>query len=238
MSKRFSQKQAAARVVREQLAREHRRRTQLWTSVGAAILVIVAGAGGWLLYNSQRGDAYQTPPGTYTKDVGFAVGNGPKLVEIYVDYQCPLCRNFENQTRDTLDQQLAAGNVKVVYYPVAILNRYSKNNYSTRAAAAAGCAAESGKFPEYHYALFANQPAENTAGPTDTQLIKTGKTVGLGTKFEQCVKDGKYTSWTQHTSDNFEERKLTGTPSLFVDGKQMDASMANLMTALAKSDTK
>ena len=236
MSKRYSQKQAAARVVREQLAREQRRRRQMWTSLFVVAALVVVGAAGYLIYTSQRGGDYKTPPSTYKNNVGFVVGSGPKLVEIYLDYQCPICRNFESQVKDTTDQLLAANKIKMVYYTVAILDGSSKNDYSTRAAAASACAAEGGKFPEYNNALFANQPAENTAGPADSELIATGRTVGLGDSFATCVKDGKYTSWTKHVTDTFEARKLTGTPSVFVDGKQLsNPTLAAFTTAIGAS---
>ncbi|MBN1173586.1 MAG: thioredoxin domain-containing protein [Micromonosporaceae bacterium] len=237
MSKRYSQKQAAAKVVREQLAKERRRRRQLWTALGAVVAIAVAGAAGWLVYSSQEDDRYNTPPGTYSDDqskgLAFAVGEGPHTIEVFSDYQCPICRSVETATRDTFDQWVAAKKVKIIQYPVAVLDNYSKNEYSTRAAAAAGCAAEGGKFHEYNHALYVNQPAENTAGPSDAELIEMGKTVGLGDSFGQCVKDGKYKTWTKQLNRNFENRKLRGTPTIFVDGKQMtDPSIANLTAAI------
>ncbi|MBT8226638.1 MAG: thioredoxin domain-containing protein [Dactylosporangium sp.] len=236
MSKRYSQKQAAAQVVRKQLAKEKRRRTQLWAALAVFAVLLVAGAVGVLVRSTQQDDTVNIPPGTYADGVGFARGDGPKLIEIYSDYQCPICRSFETQTRDTFAQWVATDTAKIVFYPVAVLDGYSKNEYSTRSAAAAGCAADGGKFHQYSYALYVNQPAENTEGPDNAELIETGKTVGLGEDFEQCVKDGKYTSWTQHINENFEERKLKGTPSVFVDGERVEASLASLMAAVAADD--
>lgn len=226
MSKRYSQKQAAARVVREQLARERRRRKQVWVTSGVAAAMVIAVLAGWLVYTLQNSGDYTAPKNTYKNDVGFVVGNGPTLAEFYVDYQCPVCRSFETSAHDTIDQLLTQNKIKVVYYPVAILDRYSSNEYSTRSSATAACAADEGKINEYTQALFANQPPENTAGPSDADLIATGKTVGLGSGFEQCVKDKKYRSWTKHINKQFENRKLNGTPSVFIDGKKVEAQAA------------
>jgi protein-disulfide isomerase len=51
-----------------------------------------------------------------------------------------------------------------VYHPVAILDAMSTDRYSTRAAAASGCAADGGRFLEYHYRLFAAEPPEVAPG--------------------------------------------------------------------------
>lgn len=232
MSKRYSQKQAAARVVRDQLAKERRKRIQLWTTLGAIMAIVVAGAAGYLIYNSQADKHYNTPSGTYADGLGFSVGTGPTLIEIYADYICPYCRSFETETKDTFDQWLAADKVQIVYYPVAILDDYSENEYSKRALAAAGCAADGGKFVEFNNALFADQPAENTAGPDNSELIATGKTVGLGDDFEKCVNDGTYLTWTDKANAALEARGLTGTPGVFVNGTQVDGTLEAVTAAV------
>jgi protein-disulfide isomerase len=223
----------AARVVRDQLAREQRRRQQLLTTISALVIVLIAGATGWFVYSSQQPDSYTAPKNTYQNDIGFVIGNGPKLVEIFLDYQCPACRSFElgGQGADgqkipglieRLQQPLAEQKVKVVYYTVAILDYTSPNKYSTRAAAAAGCAADENKISDFTQVLMDKQVEEGTAGPTDEQLIEYGQSVGLGESFVKCVKDRTYIDWVPQVNEEFENRGLTGTPSIFVGGKRVE----------------
>ena len=236
MSKRYSQKQAAARVVREQIAREQRRRTQIWTALGVVFALVVAGAGGWLLYTSQNDGKYNTPKGMYKDDSGIVVGTGPTVVEVYLDFLCPICRNFENQSKDTVDQMVAENKIKMVYHPVAILDHQSTNKFPTRAAAASACAADEGKFQAYAQAVYANQPAEGGAGPEDSELIATGRTIGLGDSFATCVKDGTYLDWTKHTTELLAKRAKAATPTMFIDGKQVDATVQSIIDAVTKAD--
>ena len=205
---------------------------QIITGISVAAALVVAGVGGWLIYNSQQGEVTDIPKGTYHNNVGFAVGDGPKLVEIFFDYQCPGCQQFEIQSKDTIDQMLAAKKIKVVYYPTANLDRYSKNKYSTRSAAAGACAAEEGKIVDFTQAMFANQPPENTAGPKDEDIIKTGKTVGLGKNFADCVKSKKFVNWAKRTSEEFAKRDLKSTPAILVDNKKVENGLEGLVAAV------
>lgn len=52
-------------------------------------------------------------------------------------------------------------------------------NYSTRAAAASGCAADKGRLVAYAHALFVDQPPEGGPGLSDAELAALGHAVGL-----------------------------------------------------------
>ena len=106
------------------------------------------------------------------------------------------------------------------YHPIAILDRASNGTeYSTRAAAASAAAAEGGKFAEYHQALFANQPAEGSAGLTNAKLIELGKSVGLtDAAFADAVTDKTYEAWVTKVTDTASSRGVTGTPTVLVNG--------------------
>lgn len=221
MSKRAGQKQAA-RVVREQLAKERRRQRTLWTSVIAVVVLVIAGAIGYSIYASQRPASYTAPPGAAEGDSGIAVGNGKVTMDVYEDFMCPVCNQFEKQSGATIDQLIADGKVRVVYHPVAYLDRMSTTQYSTRSSAASGCAAEGGKFHEYAKALFAQQPPEGSAGLSDDELVRIGTSVGLNeSTFGPCVRNGKYKPWTAHVTDAASARGVTGTPTVYVAGKQV-----------------
>ncbi|MDG4767482.1 thioredoxin domain-containing protein [Solwaraspora sp. WMMD406] len=230
MSRRVEQKRAA-KVVREQIARERRRRRTLWTSVVVVVALLLAGLVGYGLYQAQRTGEYTAPPGAVANDSGIPVGDGPVTVDLYVDFLCPACRQFEQQVGPTLDQLVADGRITVVYHPVAILDRLTSTAYSTRASAASGCAAADGKFTEYAAALFEQQPAEGGAGLTDDQLVEIGTGVGLAAdSFGSCVRDGTYRSWSGHVTDEAGRAGVAGTPTVMVDGETVGSS-ADAITA-------
>jgi len=231
MSTRVGQKQAS-RMVRDQIAREKRRSRTLWTSVAAVAVLVIAGLIGWGVVASQDSGSYIAPAGAVENGTGIKVGTGPVQIDIYEDFICPACGQFEKQTGATIDQLVSEGKASVVYHPLAFLDRASSTQYSTRASAASGAAAEGGKFREYAKALFAQQPAEGSAGLSDDQLIEIGRSVGLGDAFAQAVRDGKYKPWTAHVTDEASGDGVTGTPTVRVGGKDVQPTTQAILAAV------
>lgn len=227
MSKRVDQK-AAARVVREHIAREQRRRRLLWTSIAVVLAVVVAGGVGFGIWQAQQPEKYNVPATATAKHDGMFVthNDGKPTVELYLDYQCPLCKQVEELLKPTLDQWIADKTVTLVYHPISILDRYSQpNKFSTRAAGAAGCAADGGKLYEFSNALFVKQPAENTGGLPDEEIIAAGTSVGLtDPAFAQCVRDGKYHTWAKKITTDATKRGVNGTPTIYVNDKKIGLS--------------
>ncbi|MEV0398148.1 DsbA family protein [Polymorphospora rubra] len=232
MSSRAGQKRAA-KVVRQQMARERRRQRTLWTSVVAVAALVVAGMIGWGVFASQRADEYHAPTGATADGSGIAVGTGPVTVDVYEDFMCPACRQFETQFGPVLDQLVADGRVRVVHHPVAYLDRASTTDYSSRSSAAAGCAADGGRYGEYSSALFERQPPEGGAGLSTDELIRIGGGVGLDEDtFGTCIRDGKFRTWTAHVTDLASERGVRGTPTVFVDGQPVQNNAEAIRAAI------
>jgi len=221
MSSRVNQKQAA-RVVREQLAKEKARTRRIYVSIGVIVVLIFAGIGGWAVYNSQRADTANAavPANTNSARDGLVVGSGPATIDVYLDFMCPICGEFEKSSGDAINKLVDAGKAKIVYHPVAFLDRFSQNTeYSTRSSAAAGCASDAGKTREYVTAMFANQPAERSKGLTNDEIVqKSGIT---DSAFASCVKDEKYRAWTAKVTDAATSAGVNGTPTVKVNGKEI-----------------
>ena len=226
MSKRDrARAERAKQIVERQKAAERRRRVTIWSSVAVAAVLAIAVVIGWtLVANQDKNTATKLTTPTVAVDAGtaFAVGSGAVTVDLYEDFMCPICHEFETQTGATIKQLVADKKITVRYHPVAILDRASNGTqYSTRAAGAAAAAAEGGKFVEYHDVLYANQPEENSDGLTDAKLIELGKSVGLGDTFARAVTAKTYDSWAGKVTETFSARGYTGTPTIVVNGKQV-----------------
>lgn len=232
MSKTKDEKRAAARLVREQLEREKRRKRAVWTSVIAVFALIIGGFVGWAVYASQKQGEVHIPRGANQDGNAIVTGSGPVIVEDYIDFICPHCKTFHDEAKDTIQQLIDENKITLVQHPVAYLDRFSTNRYSTRATAAVGCAADDGKFSEYVDVLFANQPAEGGPGPDDGELIRLGLQAGLTDNFSQCVKDKRYVTWAKKVSDDGGKAGVTGTPTVFVNGKKVQASAAAIVAAV------
>ncbi len=140
MSSRKDQN-AAARLVRDQIAKEQRRKRTMWISIAAVAALVIAGLIGWGIYAGNKTTGYTAPKGANAAGNGISTGSGPVVVDEYVDYLCPHCKSFHDEASASIAQLAADGKITLVTHPVAYLDGASTNRYSTRASAAAGCAA-------------------------------------------------------------------------------------------------
>ena len=152
-------------------------------------------------------------------------------IKLYVDYLCPVCGAFEATNGDYLDGLLENGGATIEIHPIAILDRASNGTkYSTRAANAVACMANDSPNQAYdfHRLLFANQPAENTEGLTDDQLI--GFTVEAGAENPEdvasCIRNQTFKGWVADSRERAlnttipgtEGARVEGTPTVIVNG--------------------
>jgi protein-disulfide isomerase len=215
---------SARRIVEQQKAAERRRRVTIWTSVAVVVVLVAAGLIGWSVLSHQdktTASKLTVPAGVVDDGTAWAVGTGPVKLDLYEDFMCPICHNFENQSGAAIKQLVAQNKVTVQYHTVAILDDSSSGTkYSTRAAGAAAAAAIGGKFIEYHDALYANQPEEGSSGLTNAKLIDLGKSVGLTSDaFVNAVNQQTYDPWVATVTNQFSQRHFTGTPTIVVNGK-------------------
>ena len=192
--------------------------------ITAAVVVVILALIGLVVWmNNKATDAGPAPKGSIVNsDTGaVTVGKGEDKIALFVDFQCPICKNFETTYGQQLQGLAKENKITLEYHPIAILDRYSQNQYSSRSAAAAYCVAQDSSastFLDYLNLLFTNQPAENTAGPTDAQLTDDAKTVGAD-KAASCIKDGTFLKYpaAQATS-----HKIQGTPTIEINGERLD----------------
>ncbi|MFI6074022.1 DsbA family protein [Actinoplanes sp. NPDC051343] len=223
---RARQRNNARRIVEQQKAAERRRRVTIWTSIAVVVVLVAAGLIGWTVLAQQdkaTASKLTVPPGVVDDGTAWKVGDGPVTVDLYEDFMCPICHEFENQTGATIKQLVQQHKITMRYHTVSILDRSSNGTkYSTRAAGAAAAAGVEGKFVEYHDVLYANQPAEGSNGLTDAKLIDLGKSVGLtGDTFTDAVSKHTYDPWVTTVTNQFTRRGFTGTPTVVVNGKQL-----------------
>ncbi|MFB4307668.1 DsbA family protein [Actinomadura sp. GTD37] len=150
----------------------------------------------------------------------------PEL-EIFEDFQCPICKQFEEATGETVEKLALDGKVKVVYRPFHLFGQQKdpvKIN-SLRSAEAALCV-PADKWISYHDALFKFQPAEGSEGFSPDDLVKWGKDVGVtDAGFEKCVRDEQKKSTVDAmTNYALQQRGVDGTPTVFLNGQKLDQS--------------
>ena len=162
-----------------------------------------------------------TPPATVTAPGAEAEAGKPVKVVLYVDFICPVCKDFEARYNETLTGLRNEGKISVEYRPLGFLDTRSTTNYSSRAANAAACVVNESpeKYAEFVNALFDRQPAEGGAGLSDSDLKKMATDIGAK-NIDKCVDDKTYRPYVKHTTQQASVIGVTGTPTVFVDGKQ------------------
>ena len=130
------------------------------------------------------------------------------LVE-FADFQCPYCRQWEQETYKPL---LAAypGKIRFVYRDFPLTSIHPN---AMPAAEAAQCANEQGKFWPFHDKLFSS---ENLSDEVYKQYAQD---LGLDmTKFNDCLTSHKYAQTIQADSDFASNLGINSTPTFFVNG--------------------
>jgi protein-disulfide isomerase len=163
------------------------------------------------------------------------VGAGPVTVDVFIDFLCPFCRQFELSAGETLAAMAADGRISLAYHPMNFLDAASTTRYSTRAAAASGCAADGGRFAGYAHALFVDQPPEGGSGLTDARLIEIGVAAGLpSAAFAERVQQGRYLDWPSYVTERATAAGVSGTPTVLVGGVPVPANAQMITAAVAR----
>jgi protein-disulfide isomerase len=242
--KRQAREDRAAQLRAEARRREARRRTAVVSGVVLAVLALVITVF-VVVQQAKRGD--QTASATSPSNIGpsnsIVVGDSsaPVTLVAYEDFQCPVCKQFEDENASQLDAWVKAGTLKIEYRPIAFLDRESTTRYSTRAldAAAAVVNSDPSAFPAFHRLLFANQPAEGSAGLTDAKLASLAAQAGASQSLiAGALSKGTYEAWAAKVTDDSSKAGVTGTPTLIVNGKQLPDFSAGTVKAAVEAAAK
>ena len=133
------------------------------------------------------------------------------LVE-FSDFQCPYCKRAQATLKQIIERY--PGKVRHLFrdFPLESLHPEAR-----RAAEAARCAQDQGKFWEYHDVLFANSPSLAT-----DDLRRYAEQVGLEVPtFERCVSTGVHRATVQRDLEEGIRLGVNGTPAFFVNGRAL-----------------
>lgn len=93
---------------------------------------------------------------------------------------------------------------------------------SLRAAEASECAADQGKFWEYHDAIYENYGGVNKGAYYDDNLIGFANELGLDrSTFSTCLTSGKHRDKVEEDVRDGERLGVSSTPTLFVNGRKV-----------------
>ncbi|MEV7614388.1 thioredoxin domain-containing protein [Streptomyces sp. NPDC089799] len=221
--------------------REKRRRTILVAASVVGVLALAAVVG-VIAANAGKDDGgagagpVAAPSGAVGKDA-LAIQTGQdsakSTLTVWEDFRCPACKSFENAYRAAVHELEKKGQLKAEYHLVTLIDGNMGGSGSLKAANAAACAQDAGKFSEYHDVLFMNQPPEtdDAYGKNEKLLALAAKVPGLDTpEFRACVEKGTHNSWVAKSYEAFRAGNFRGTPTVLLNGKDIFADQANPMT--------
>jgi len=154
-------------------------------------------------------------------EVGFdpaRVRGNPKakvMIVEFSDFQCPYCGGVQATLQSVLAKH--PDTVALAYrdMPMSKIHPFAR-----KAAEAARCAGEQGKFWEYHDLLFADQSKLDQDG-----LMDKARTLKLDEQqFESCLSGEKFKGQIQQDSQDGMRAGVSGTPGFFINGIFMSGS--------------
>lgn len=202
----------------------------IWVSIGVVVaLVAVGGLVVWM--NSAAKD-----PGTLPESSGInqetgaiIVGDASNTFDLYLDFMCPICGDFEDLYGDEILDRVDDGTMTLNIHPISILDRYSQGTeYSSRAANAMYCVADADPAAAVGYmqALFSNQPREQTEGLTDDELIELANGV-TSEDVASCITDGTFRQFVSAMTEKTPIQPGAsgiGTPTIAINGEVISNS--------------
>jgi protein-disulfide isomerase len=139
--------------------------------------------------------------------------SAPVTIVEFADFECPFC----GRAADTVTKVLAAypTQVRLVFrnFPLSFHARAPK------AAEAAACADEQGRFWELHDSLFETQALE--VDDLKAQAARVGVDAA---RFDQCLDSGRMAARVKRDQGAGQQAGISGTPAFFINGIRLDGA--------------
>jgi protein-disulfide isomerase len=125
----------------------------------------------------------------------------------YSDFECPFCKRFYKTPSQLVDNNDGLVNTVFRHFPLGF-----HDPLATKEALASECAADQGKFWEYHDELF-ERTKSNGRGLEVSELYVIANDLGLNSsEFKQCLDSEKHMDKIKSDTSSGVEAGVTGTP--------------------------
>lgn len=188
--------------------------------VGAAIVALA------LPGNDTAAEELRIPPTSY--EAGLATGDvlgsaaAPVVIEVYADFQCPACRLFATtQLQQLTDEFVRPEIARIEARDIAFLGRGSPDE-SLELAVGAACAAEQGRYWQFHDLVFWNQGRENR-GDHDAAFIGRVADQAMLDRgaFDSCLQRDDVRQAVRTSTSAALAAGVHSTPTIVVNGRSI-----------------
>ena len=142
--------------------------------------------------------------------------NAPVTIIEFGDYQCPSCQSWAMQVKPQVElAYVESGKAKLVFYDWPIVNGHPN---AFLAARASRCAADQGKYWEYHDNLFRNQARWAAMTAPASTFVDYAETLGLdGGDFSACLNSDRHAELVTANMELGNQLGVNGTPTIYVE---------------------
>jgi protein-disulfide isomerase len=136
--------------------------------------------------------------------------DAPVTIVEFTDYECPFCKRYFDYTYPLLMERYGDRiNYAVRHFPISYQHRRAH-----KAAQAAECAGDQGRFFEYHETLF-----RNTRHLDERSLVRYAIQLDLDVdRFQTCLDSGEKAQVVDDDIQAGIERGIMGTPGFLING--------------------
>lgn len=232
----------AAKIKAEQARREKRNR-MLMMIAGAVLLLLVIAAV-WTIFSDSKKNALSeleknssdAVPAQFTADGAIPFGKelvagktdgAAHTIDIYYDLTCSHCAVLDAQYTDELRGLAASGAATVNFYPVSIMRQPFSDQGVELLAAVVDKAPEKAwdfqhKLQQVGIDIFVNKT--RTTAPTMDELKQMATDSGIPAEAIAAFEQGAYKELPLALTKVFLGKGHTGTPTVAVDGKEINVS--------------
>lgn len=180
------------------------------------IVLAVALAGG--VFFMRKGHPVLTAPVSPEFELSRTKGPQDAPVEIieYSDFQCPACQRAAVTVKKLLEAYPQKINFTFRHFPLP------GHRWSAVAHQAAECAAQKGKFWQFHDRLYDNQPLWSVAPNAVEFFFQYAAEIGLSLEpFANCLTDQAVSQEIAKDKKSGEALKLNSTPTFFINKERL-----------------
>lgn len=148
--------------------------------------------------------------------------NAPVTMEMVSSFSCSACQAYHDSVFQSLQDKIAAGNLKFVYIPVTTYGSFQSDGM----ARGAFCAGEQGKFFEMSDVIFDWPGRYGSDSNNYRRLSDAAGQLGLDrSKFDACLTSSTTNELMDKAANLAKTRNVTATPTVYLDGSKIYPEM-------------
>lgn len=158
--------------------------------------------------------------------------NAKVVIEVFNDYECPACAIFNGKLK--IVEEKFPDDLQIVFRHFPLVNIHKQAMLAAQAVEAAGM---QGKFREMSDLIFKKQQEWKVEESTQDAFVDYAKNLGLNVQtFKSDLESQKVKDRISADLDRGKTLNLKGTPTVFLNGKELNFPELDELEKLVKKD--